>query len=951
MANTDNQMTFERAVELLEGDIFTYTNDELSEAMRIVKDKAPNHPVLKATQEKLNAHQNENNITETDVNVYVNNTAYLDNISTTYGYSSFIQENADIKKYVDVIDIVDNKNKKNLTGKQKQKHLELLFEAAKLKALTSLAGSKEFEQKSPQEKENAIKEEIKNTFFADFARTTISSFIKTPTKKESKIGTKEYKQYILKQVQSAASAFKNFIEGNKRIRINTDNILASCADSAVQIETYINALKQKAKKTEASVRDGFNKVAKFFQDKKNKLEQKANHISENRYEIFKAVKGSFKDNKIKLIGNVSASAVFGAVTAGIAAGTVGAPITLAVGAYATYHAAGAWVYPIIAEMRKINRLRREKGEKPLKFKEQLAQAWKNKTSKDENKNSYKARNTYIVNGVVNTGLAAIGFGCLKDGLEAIDEVKTLTESVADGLNTAQSTGINIDLANSIAETKHAVSMGRIAIPLAGQFADAGVTYAISVADPDNKEKAQEAKQTAVAALVGAGFSALAQGVSFAMASNATDLSENLSQVSAENNAIAETIPSDIPNEPKSSEGVFSKLKNLLGFSAKENTDFQLSQDGEAAGVTALGDTSKLTDNTELTGDTESQTTLSSQGVNEFTTDANTEVLSTEVTSFPDTYNENMGISEKQYNTLVSTTEGTLKSATGEEITLDKAYMALDDDTMANFPNQTKEEVLYKFNRLYAFMRKAYEVGDGTLRETPSGAEYLESRFETMNLNLNDEKMDTLLTFAKENTYASRKDIESGLKEIFPEEINAKTMSALVTTIHSNQRFNQHAEEMEALINLLGCGKELSAEEAFKVNSLLEQTDEILKTGKENNILTGLNLSKDCHDDDGQWQQLPEKVAPPKLPILDDEIEIIDEDIVIEDDVLLDNPRLMVAKMPLQQPVNPIEQNDEIIVTKSVSSNVHGITDPEYADKSKVLDGARGRRLARKASRE
>ena len=340
-----------------------------------------------------------------------------------------------------------------------------------------------------------LEEEIKNTFFTDFARAAISSHIKNPTKKEEKIGSKSYKQYILKQVQNAADAFKKLIQRDGRISVKVDSILASCADSASQVESFIKSIKQKTRNAGKEISSAFNKIATGFQKKKNQIEKFANKISENRYEIFKAIKGSFKDNKIKIIGNISASAAFGVVTAGIAAGTIGAPLTLAVGAYAAYHAAGSWVYPIIAEMRKINRVRREKGQPVLGFKAQLVQAWKNKTSKDKNKNSYKARNTYIVQGVINTGLAAIGFGCLTNGLEAIDNVRTLAEGVNEGVDAASAaTGVNIDIANSIAETKHAVSMGRIAIPLAGQFADAAVTYGISLADPNDKTKAEEAKR-------------------------------------------------------------------------------------------------------------------------------------------------------------------------------------------------------------------------------------------------------------------------------------------------------------------------------------------------------------------------------------------------------------------------------------------------------------------------
>ncbi|MBQ8869870.1 MAG: hypothetical protein IJ019_00660 [Alphaproteobacteria bacterium] len=953
-------LTFDEALEILQGNVTKCSPDVLENAINIVKDKEPTHPAIITAQEILNS--NKKIFDMEDVLTYSANMNDMTVKLESFDYNAFINldDNADIKSYVDVVIIKENDGNKlkTVSAEEKKKYVELLFETAKLKAQTALAGSRNYLDKSPDEKYRMITEEIRNTFFTDFARAAIASHMKAPTKKEEKIGSRDYKQYILNQVKTAASVFKKIIEGDKSISVKTDSVLASVADSAVRVENYIKGLKQKTKNAGKEVKDAFTSIANAFQKKKNQLEKKANQISENRYEIFKAIKGSFSDNKIKLIGNISASTAFGIVTAGIAAGTIGAPLTAAVGAYAAYHAAGSWVYPIVAEMRKINRQRREKGQPVLGFKAQLVQAWKNKTSKDKKKNSYKARNTYIIHGVINTGLAAIGFGCLKNGLEAIDDLRTLGEGVKEGVDAVQNTAaINMDIANSIAQTKHAVSMGRIAIPLAGQFTDAALTYGISLADPDDKTKAEEAKQTAVAALVGAGFSALAQGLTFAAGSNAVDVTNDITQNSSGMVEVPE-ISSDISSNAatEKSGGLLSNAKKLFSFFKLKNeenmqdvvyqnpkTDMSdLSSHYTYNEAPTISDTLSVADSVssdqQLMPDELENQTLSEELKIE-TSDEN-------FGSFPTTYNEDMSISQKQYDVLVRTTEGTLKSATGEEITLDKAYSNLTDETMANFPNQTREEVLYKFNRLYAFMRKAYEVGDGTLRETPSGTSYLENRFETMNLNLDENRMDSLVTFAQDNTYSSSADIKTGLQEMFADKnFNDKTLSSIVTTIHSNQRFYNNAEEMEALINLLGCGEELSAEQAQKVNTLLEQADEILKTGKENTVLTGLNLSKECSDDDGQWQKM---VLPPEMPVLDD-VEIPEDDIVFDDiPTKLDDKPIMIAKMPLRQAEPPAE---EVVVVKSVSRNVHGITDPEYADKSKVLEGARQKRWLKKAARD
>ena len=306
----------------------------------------------------------------------------------------------------------------------------------------------------------------------------------------------------------------------------------------------------------------------------------------------------------------------------------------------------------------------------------------------------------------------------------------------------------------------------------------------------------------------------------------------------------------------------------------------------------------------------------------------------------------MGITRNEYNILVRTTEGTLKAATGDEVTLDRAYMNL-EGSMEHFPGKTKEEIIYKFNRLYAFMRKAYEAGDGTLRETPSGHDYLSKRFETLNLGLEKDKMTELLGFAQENTYASKAELKEGLKEIFPDGLNAKDSAAIITTIHSNQRFYQYQQEMEALISLLGCGNQISAQQAVAINNLLDKTDDILATGKENTQLTGLSLAKDCHDDDGQWRRIDRPVPEPEpepepepKPVPPIDLDFKAPPLKIPD---LPNPEIKIPPVH----VDPIVPEEKPRVRKGVITAISQLEGGNKPVKEEILDDEASARMLRK----
>lgn len=958
--NAKIKMGLNEAIAVLQGETMAmmkgvdgFSQSKIQDALKIVKEQDPDNPILKAYLQQVENFEKANNLQSNDAEVYDQNSKDAAFSLNGYTFDKFTADknNKDIAGYIDNAEVTDSESGKVLEGQERKDYLSLIFEGAKLKAETSLSGNEDFAKMKKAEKIKVFKAEVKTIFFADFARSAIASELETPTTLEQRVGTKEYKAYIMRQSQKASEVFQKIVDGGKKIKIKTDAILASCADTAAQTEQYIKGLrlkaqqlaanaaqsaKNEAQKASDNIRNDFNKIADRLQKHKNNFEQLANNVSKNRYEIFKNIKGSFSDNKIKLFGNVAANAAFGYWTAAVASGAVAgaaAPVLVpAVAAYAVYHAAGSWVYPVVAEVRKINRKKREAGEPTLPFKQALKQAWKNKMD------SRKDKRTYIISGVVNTALAAGGLAWLKDGLEAADAAATLTDGVKDGLN--------VTLASSIAETRHAISMGRAGAATVAQLADAGIAYGVSVADPENLEKKAEAKQTAIAALVGMGFNAAFQGIGFARGHNAS--SDVLSpEVETPAPAISDAA-NDTANEASSApkNGFFKGLwSKMFGANEADNASTASASNPAGSDVNAPNPA-----NVDEAPEVESNAPAEAAQPETAETDNMTGL-------FPKEYNKDMGISETQYNTLVKTTEGTLKAATGEEITLDRAYSNL-NSAMDNFEDKTKEEIMYKYNRLYAFMRKAYNVGDGTLRETPSGREYLTSRFSNISISgMNDEKMTQLVNYAMENTYADKAELKDGLNNLFPEGLSNKDMTSLVTAIHSNQRFNQYQSEMEALTKLLGCGEQINAEQAKAINNMLDNTDALLATGKAHTQLTGLSLAKDCHDDDGEWKYInvePKEVPVPAVPELDDVELPADEPIAVEpttielqpDDDLQIKPMAYKAPEPADVPEPEPERNvkgvRKMVATKM--SQFEGENKPDY---EKVLDEKRTARMLRR----
>ena len=144
--------------------------------------------------------------------------------------------------------------------------------------------------------------------------------------------------------------------------------------------------------------------------------------------------------------------------------------------------------------------------------------------------------------------------------------------------------------------------------------------------------------------------------------------------------------------------------------------------------------------------------------------------------------------------------------------------------------------------------------------------------------------------------------------------------------------------MEALIGLLGCGDKISAQQAVAINNLLDKTDDILATGKENTQLTGLSLAKDCYDDEGQWQRTNRLTPEPQSePALVPPAPLIDLDIEVPPLEIQDMPGPNLNIQPIH--VEPIAMEEKPKVRKVVVTAISQLDGKNQPEKEKILDEA------------
>lgn len=774
------EMTLEQAYALLKTEDMNsiLLSGRMNQALNVLRQRDPDDPILASFYTRLQEYQAQNEYhdlideyrdlidpeeqpqeNEDDFSMYTQNHEEASKEAESYTYEEFENgTDTDFNSYIKRTEIKDEHDK-TLEPEAKTSYMKLLFEAAKLKAETVLTKDKKFhdyrahpEKYSANEQEYYYRSLINDIFATDYA-SAVAAYKVEPLPKD-KTSAKDLSDHIREQSFKAREALRNIFEDSKPIKIKTDSILAACADAAHSAESFAAKLKEKAKQT---AKTGFANLAASIQKSKQKLEEKAMFVSKNRYAIFKNIKGNLKDNAVKIGGNLAASTALGVVAA-----TAGAPaMATAIAAYGAYHAVSAWVYPVIAEKRKISRMAKEQGTKAVN---PWKTAWKNVTTKAEGKKV----NSYVLQGVVNTALGVVGGSVLAHSISAASTAQAAITAAATARSSAR--------------------MGRALTPAAAQLTDAGVSY---LSDPHNKENASRARQTAVTALVGAGL--------------------NLAMLSISGNASAENLDAIAANAP------------VEGAAVVETPVVEAPVE-EAPVVEAPVEESPVV-----------EASVEEAPVVEAPVEeaAAVEAPVVEAAGFPKEYSPEMGISERQYNTLVKTMEGTLVDADGNNVTLDNAYDNLSNETMEKyFPDMTKEQVLYKYNRLYAFMRRAKEAGNGSLRE-----------------------------------------------------------------LNAERRFWKYNDEMNAMMGLLGCGEPISEEHGAAVKDLFENKyNDLLASGQGNNVLVGHTMAEGCEKDGGEWisgtpkaQEVAQAAAAPvaeapavEAPVIE---EIIVEETVVEETVV------------------------------------------------------------------
>lgn len=834
------------------GDISNLTESELLTLRSIVEATDLNHPALRRLDDRLSelrtaAFEAENNLQTNESSVYTDNAEAIDEISEGYSYENMLDADKDIKEVVGNFVVTDEVETEGgvvnapVKPETKNAYLKLLFEAAKKEAALSLYGNEEFHKQSKEEKAKTLREEANDVYMSRIATIKLGSVIEKPKGKECEIGSEEFRAYTKRQADQARLLFSSSFKGGKS-NVKVSQILASVADTASNVDNYVGALRQKADKLTGEARHSLKSLEARITSGWKKVEETANHISNNRYEIFrnvkKSVRAGFHDNKIQTITGLAAVI---AMRAGMAAS-----VPWALGAYGAYMAASGYVMPIIAEMRKLKREAKEENREPLSFKERLKMAihkkW-DKTIVNEQGQEIEnpERKKYLRRARITAGIGLVGFtglaGLTASGAAVAGKAVANTWLLRTG---APITAQGVDLRFAKKRRREAKA-------------------ALKESDNEKTQKEflgaqQEVNNARLGFYLGLALSGGSQGMSHAL----------------QNSGVMEQVSETLQGMHIFGNGaeVADNMQDVVSNSDWPKMDTPNWEVQDAEPVMLRGVNVEVSvDSSDISNLDESQLKLSAEAIEPMPNDAEL---------FPREYSQDLGITQKQYNILMSRLPGIMKDF--DDVSLDRAYLNMNDEFMANFEGKTKMEVFYETLALARNSRRSQVVlgnaesgfyvntptervaitdegiieqakqalanGDKVYISRLHGREFLRGQFENLKLDgMNDEKMSKIVEIAMK-TYDSSEvgNATNQIREVFPD-LSKAEVSKISEIVNYNRRFEANGKTLESIFNAIGCGEKI--EDGKAANDLIDNAQAILRQSKGPARIVGQNV--ECND--------------------------------------------------------------------------------------------------------
>lgn len=333
----------------------------------------------------------------------------------------------------------------------------------------------------------------------------------------------------------------------------------------------------------------------------------------------------------------------------------------------------------------------------------------------------------------------------------------------------------------------------------------------------------------------------------------------------------------------------------------------------------------------------------------------------EIERFPTEWNENLGISERRFNIMMSRINNG-KIADFDAQSLDRAYMNMDEEFMSHFEGKTKMQVFYDYvelarngrrhqyvlgNAEHGFFintptgrhaitdegvieqaKKALASGEKLLISRLHGRSFLQEQFENVKIEgMTDEKMQEAIDIAMK-TYDPNQvsGATAEIHKLFPDLTKAQ-LKTVHDIVDYNREYEQNGALMEQIGRALGCNEKDGIDYAAAA-ALLDKRHAILS------LSNGLSRAVSQNTADCNETMLAVRGVPvAKVPEFGTEFEVADKPITLpETKLVVDETPFSVPKMRVAQ---VREETGRIYPAKNVSDHVNNAEIQENTSNSEA----------------
>ena len=350
-----------------------------------------------------------------------NNIDFLDAEYANSEYDTSLLEDEEIVEALKNTPIIetapgtDKNDAYTLEGEEREKHINMLVENARLDVACDLIESNELAAENSLEgKKEIFRRELKTSFLSTLANLRLTAQLENNVPNAAEAVKNNDEEFFNEQQDALANMGpqERACDFTQNIGVSVDSVIACCVETKSKADRVTEKFNAFAKKIEGSSQKHYQNAANFIHKAKTSFVNSAKSLWGQRFEFA----NNLKDRAPKIITDISATAAL------CGAAALNAPwLGTAAIAYGAYKAASAWMWPIVTKARTESRLAKKDKDAPkLKFWQRLKKASNDIfNNKDERKAYYKEAGWGTAAGLVGLGAAgAVLSGAVTIGTQA-----------------------------------------------------------------------------------------------------------------------------------------------------------------------------------------------------------------------------------------------------------------------------------------------------------------------------------------------------------------------------------------------------------------------------------------------------------------------------------------------------------------------------------------------------